>query len=225
MNSEIREQRKGLSANWAVREVDHLFTRFARYTRFVLYSKWFLGIFALLLLTVLVVWPMVSKDKTGMRISFVGTSSMPGKGSVSPTMNNPIFEGTDKNGQPYKLVGARAVQATSELVVVEKVEGQLLTKNSFVSLMADRAEYRQKRNSIDLLGNVNIIHGEGYTFVTQAAQVNTKTMDVTGSGKIEGEGPLGNLLATGFQIRDNGNIIRFGGKGRVTVVIEKTKAS
>ena len=37
------------------------------------------------------------------------------------------------------------------------------------------------------------------------------------------KGPQGNLLATGFQIRDNGKRILFGGTGRVLVNVERTK--
>ena len=43
----VQQERTGLSAHWGAREVDHLFKRFGRATRFVLFSKWFLAIFAL----------------------------------------------------------------------------------------------------------------------------------------------------------------------------------
>lgn len=213
---------KGLSANWAVREVDHLIGRLARYTRFVAYSKWVLLAFALIMLVALVLWPMVSAKKSGTRISFVGGGKAPGQGSISPTMASPVYEGTDKAGRPYRITGAKATQASDTLIVIDTVEGQLTTSDSFVSVTADRAEYAKDREAIELIGAVNVISGKGYMFQTPQATVDLQTQEVRGNERITGEGPMGNLLATGFEIRDNGNRIRFGGQGRVTVVITKT---
>lgn len=218
------DKKSGLSANWAVREVDHLFSRLSRYTSFVIYSKWSLAGVAVFLLVALLLWPMASEHSAG-RISFVGTGegAVTGKSSVSPTMDSPVYEGTDKNGQQYRITGARAVQATPELVVIEQVEGNIDTRNSFVSLTARQAEYAQKQQRITLLGNVHVTSGEGYDFTTPSALVNTETMEVTGEEEVRGAGPMGNLLATGFEIRDNGKTVRFGKTGRVNVNITKAQ--
>ncbi|PZP85872.1 MAG: hypothetical protein DI582_04570 [Azospirillum brasilense] len=214
----------GLSANWAVREVDHLFSRFARYTRFVLYSKWFLGVFGLVLIIILVIWPLVAGNGSGTRMSFVGTENVNAGASSAPTMDNPIYEGVDKQGRQFKITGARAIQQTGDAIVVEQVEGQLLMKgDAFVALTAQRANYRQKAENIELQGDVTVTHSGGYIFTTPSATISTQTMDVVGQEQVTGEGPMGNLLATGFKIMDNGNVVQFGGVGRVNVTIERTK--
>lgn len=215
---------KHAAANWAVKEVDHLFHRFARYTRFVLYSKWFLGGFALLLMSSLIIWPLISTDNSGMRISFTVDE---GKNKVSvgtnPVMNNPVYEGTNENGDRFKITAQHATQKTADLVVIEKVEGQLLTQEQrWISLTADRADYTQAQNNLVLTGNVTLVHDAGYNFVTPQAVIDTKTMHVKSNQQISGEGPMGTLLATGFEISDNGNRITFGGTGRVTVHLEKS---
>lgn len=208
---------------WGVREVDHLFSAFARYTRFVLYSKWAFGIIAIVLMVSLIGYPLLTKDRSGIRVSFVGTDSK-GQPISSPVMNNPEYQGTDANGQQYKVTGARAIQKTPELIVIENVEGQLVRADgSFVALSADSAEYKQKAQFIDLIGNVTITDASGYTFLTPRATVNTATMDVDGNEAVEGDGPQGKLLATGFKIRDNGKQISFGGTSRVTVKLDKMR--
>lgn len=208
---------------WGVREVDHLFSAFARYTRFVLYSKWVFGVFALVLMVSLIAYPLLTKDKSGIRISFVGTDSK-GQPISSPVMNHPEYQGTDKNGQQYKVTGLRAIQKTADMIVIEKVEGQLLRKDgSFVAISSDSAEYQQKAQRIELIGNVNVSDASGYTFVTSRAMVNTDNMDVDGAEPVEGTGPQGKLLATGFKIRDNGGRISFGGASRVTVHLDKMR--
>lgn len=219
----MEEQEKKM-AIWRVREVDHLFAAFRRYTRFVLFSKWFLGLFALTLMTSLIAWPLISKNRSGVRISFIGTDAKHATDIAAPVMNNPVYQGTDVNGQPYKISGLRAIQKTPELVLVEKVEGQLVRADgSFIALTADSAEYVKADDSIDLIGNVTVIDATGYNFTTPRAHVNVKTMEIDGNEKVEGIGPQGNILATGFKIRDNAKTITFGGSQRVNVHIDKMR--
>lgn len=208
---------------WAVREVDHLFSAFRRYTRFVLYSKWVVGLFALILMVSLIGYPLLTKDRSGIRVTFTGTDAT-GAPIASPVMENPEYQGTDANGQQYKVTGLRAIQKTADLILIEQVEAQLLrTDGSFVALSADTAEYTQKTSRIELIGNVNVNDSTGYTFVTPSATVHTDTMDVVGNQRVEGAGPQGKLLATGFKIGNNGQDITFGGSARVNVTIDKMK--
>ena len=211
---------------WAVREVDHLFSAFRRYTRFVLYSKWFLGLFAIILMASLIAWPLLSKDKSGMRVSFIGTSTKPGD-AASPTMDNPEYKGTDDRGEKYDVVGTRAIQQTPELVIVENVFGKLFKPDGNINtIKAARAEFQQDNKIMDLYTDVTTTDvNSGYVFVTPHATVNTDTMDIDGEQQVTGDGPSGNLLAIGFKIRNNGNNIFFGSPGnRVNVHIDKMRA-
>lgn len=225
-NDPAQYEKTGLAAFWAAREVDHLFGSFARATRFVLFSKWFLAVFALVLLGALVVYPMMEK-RSGARLSFVSeeVNAQPGAATKAdaPSMNKPIYEGVDKNGHPYRITGGRATQITKDLIELSDVEAMLDNEGTFITVTAEKAQYKQLEKTIDLIGNVNVLHGKGYNFVTPSARVDTATMDVTGSEEIAGEGPMGKLLATGFEIRNNGQDIRFGGSSRVSVTIDKSR--
>lgn len=208
---------------WGVREVDHLFSAFARYTRFVLYSKWFLGVFALLLMVSLIAYPLISKDRSGIRVSFVGTSTGSAP-TTSPVMEKPEYRGSDKQGQHFLVRGTRATQKTAELVIIEQVDAQLTRADgSIVTLTADRADYQQQARRIDLRGNVHVKDSTGYDFTTPSAVVDTATMNVDGQEAVDGVGPQGKLLATGFKIRDNGKAISFGGTDRVNVTLDKMR--
>ena len=220
----VQPQRARLSDHWAAREVDHLFGRFSRATRFVLFSKWFLAIVAAILLVVLIVVPMFEK-RSGARLSFVSENPNTVKtdGSNAPSMAKPVYEGTDAKGRQYRITGGRATQITADMIELDHVEAMLENGDNFVSVTADKAQYLQEEKKVELIGNVNVIHGKGYSFVTPAATVDTATMDVTGNQEISGEGPMGKLLATGFEIRDNGKSIRFGGTSRVNVTFNRGK--
>lgn len=226
MSDQAPAKKKGLSDNWAVREVDHLFERLGYYTRFVGYSKWFLGVLALVLLVSLIAWPLLTKDRSGIRVSFVdkGNNKNPQQPATSPVMNNPEYRGVTQNGDQFKLNGLRATQVTSTLVRVDNIEGQLLRTGStgWYALSADQGEYHQDTKIIELSGNVNVLNDGGYNFVTSKATINASTSDISGNEQISGTGPMGNLLASGFEIVDSGRHIIFkGGAEQVHVHIDR----
>lgn len=205
-----KAQKHGLSASWAVREVDHLIGRLTRYTRFVLYSKWFLGLFALVLMVSLIAFPLLTKDRSGIRVSFVDQAGKAKQQAAAPAMSNPQYSGTTEDGGQFKIHGIRATQITPSQVNVERVEGQLLKANgTWMSMSAEQALYDQTANTITLTGGVTLITDDGYNFMTERAFIDTKTTDMSGDQPISGTGPAGNILASRFEIRDKGAHIRF----------------
>ena len=212
------------ATNWAVGEMDQLFIAFARYTRFVLFSKWFLGVCAVLMLAGLIAWPLLSKDTSGMRISFASKDVGAPQPVTSPVMEAPHFIGSDKKNQQYSITGTRATQVTPQLVQVENAQGQLVrVDGSSTSMRADVALYHQDTKMVELSGNVTVVDSKGTTFVTSQATINADTMDADGTEPVEGNSPSGKLVATGFKIRDSGNAITFGNGSRVNVHIEKMR--
>lgn len=200
---------ESLSGWWALREVDALFGRFARYTRFVVYSKWSLLLLAGALVASLIAWPLLSKDTSGLRVSFVDNKVVP-VNPASPVMSNPQFYGVGSAGQQYTIHGKRATQKTSTLVVINDASARLVKVNgSWFTVTADRADYQQDKKIIDLYGNVTLIDGAGMRFVTEHATVETNNLHVYGSDAIAGTTNNGNILASGFEITDNGEHITF----------------
>lgn len=218
-------QKKGLSANWAVAEVDHLISALGRYTRFVVLSKWFLALFALGLVTTLIALPLLSKDRSGLRVSFVDNGMPTTKDAAQPVMSNPEYRGTGDKGQQYTVRGLRATQVSQDVILIESVTGHLSTDSGAMrDLSANKGEYNQVSKIIELTGNVTLTDEQGYSFLTQQATVDSKTNIVVGHEPVTGNGPLGNLLASGFEIRDSGNHITFiGGKEPVRVHIDRKK--
>lgn len=204
---------------------DHasLFSRLTRYTRFVLLSKWFLGVFAVVLLVVLIAWPLAS-SQDGSRISFAGEAAGgPDKaGSSSPTMFNPRFQGVDGQQRQYTVTADKAIQQTKDLAKLENVKGELFFGDqSWLTITADTGDFSEKEQLLNLYGNVTMIHAAGYQVVTNVAHMRVKENYAWGDGPVNGVGPTGKLLATGFEIRDNGSRMVFGKQGRVSVEISR----
>lgn len=204
--------------------MEDLFSRLTRYTRFVLFSKWFLAIFAVVVIAFLIGWPLLTRDTSGIRVSFVVAETKDGSRALSPVMKNPNFQGVDKKGQKYTLTALHGVQRTPIIIDLEKVQADIFTTDtSWLSLSSDKAEFHDDTKLLYLLGNVTIFHDGGYSVATERAVVDTNNSQASGDMPVRGQGPMGNLLATGFEIRDNGDIIKFGGQGRVTMELVKAK--
>jgi hypothetical protein len=190
----------------------------------VLYGKWSLLVIAGLLVATLIAWPLVTQDRSGLRVSFVDNKTVQAKPS-SPVMKNPEYRGTSEKGQQYKVTGKTATQKTPTLIVVEGVEGQLVKPDgSWFSLAADTADYRQDTKVIELMGNVTVVDVEGTTFTTSRATIETQTSHIFGNEAISGVGSMGNIVASGFEIADNGAHITFrGGANPVVVTVAQAK--
>ena len=111
------------------------------------------------------------------------------------------------------------------MVAIEQVEAQLVTESGgWRSLTAAQANYDQQAKTIALSGEVTLLDDQGYSFTTPQAMVDMNSSKVTGKERITGSGPLGNLLASGFEIMDNGAHITFtGGAERVQLHIDRAK--
>lgn len=203
-----------------------LFARLGRYTRFVMFSKWMLAVLAVVLMACLIALPLLSKDRSGIRLSFVDKGVGKGQPVASPVMQNPEYRGSDAKGQQYRVNGKRAIQMTSTLIMIEEVEAQLAgAGGSWRSLTAARADYHQDTRQLDLQGEVTLLDGQGYEFVTERATIDTQTMEVVGDRPISGVGALGNILASSFEIRDSGKHIVFrGGEKPVRLHMDRKKS-
>lgn len=219
---ESSKRQEGLSAWWAVREVDSLFARIGRYTRFVVYGKWSLLVVALVLMTSLIVWPLATKDSSGLRVSFTENKASQSAPS-SPVMQSPVYSGSGVSGQQYKITGKTATQQSASLIVIDAVEAAMTRPDGSLRILtADKAEFQQDKKLLELYGNVTVIDADGTNFVTEQATIETNTSRIYGTKRITGQGNMGNLVASGFEITDNGEHIRFtGGNAPVKLMIQQ----
>jgi len=196
-----------------------IISRIGRYTHMVLVGKWALGAISLLIILTIIVIPLLNKDNGGARISFVSAST---GSDDKPIMEKPKLQGVSSNNEPYTATADRAVQKTAELVELFNVQADLFRQdNSWIGLTAKNGLYNSKSAILTLTGDVSLYEDGGYAFTSQRVDIDTKAASAGGEEVIIGQGPLGNLVATGYFIGEGGARMQFGRKGRVKVVIEK----
>lgn len=187
------------------------------YSRFVGTAKWALGALALLLVVLVLAWPGVLKRKEGFQLSFSG---LRGLGEEQLTMLNPRFLGVDKKGQPFVVTARSANQdpADPRLVTLDELQADItLSDGSWLSMIAASGLYRQAEQTLSLEGPISIHSDTGYELHLKQAEAALAAGGAWSDSGVEGQGPFGHVTADRMRIEDQGRIIRFEGRVRLTM--------
>ncbi len=181
-----------------------------RHARLVAALKIGLPVAAVALVAVLVSWPYVtSRDTPGLRLTYASVDQS-ADGSVA--MTNARYLGTDRKGQPFTITADRAEQDPEQLdhVVLLSLAADIsLDDGSWLSLSARRGSYRQDARTLDLEGDVSLYTDSGYELRTARARIDLGAEIASGSAPVEGQGPLGHLVAGAFELGEGGDRLRF----------------
>ncbi len=197
-----------------------LFNRITRYTRMVLFGKWALGAVSIVIILVIIAIPLIEQTRDGKRISFVSSQVVSGE---KPEMIKPKLEGVTEKNEPYTATAVRAIQESENVVLLYQVQADLTkADNSWLNLTANEGRYDSSANQLELWGDVALYKDDGYNFDSDRVVIDTRAGSAKGNGPITGEGPLGNMSATGYVITESGARMLFGnGRDRVNVKIRK----
>ena len=195
----------------AVTDFGEGYSLFARLMRYVL------PVVAVVLLATVVVWPLISGQEDGFRLSFSPADAID---SGPLMMENARYIGVDSRNQSYTVIAEQAIQESVEADLIELITPKadiILSDNGWLALTAERGSYFRGSEILDLEGRVNSFSDEGFEMRTEAARVELALGRASGSLPVEGQGPLGVLNAVGFEFIEGGAIIRFGGPVRLVI--------
>ena len=171
---------------------------------------------ASLTLVIAVVSWMNSGDKGG-RVVFTTEG---GTGNALPAaMIRPRYQGLDAKNQPFTITADRASQVKDDHVLLENVNADLtLASGAWLAMSAAQGQYGTDTEMLVLKKNVQLFY-EGYTFITDYAEVDVANGTAQGNLPIEGQGPMGTLQAKRFNVLDRGAKIRFNDEVKVTLYL------
>jgi lipopolysaccharide export system protein LptC len=92
-----------------------------------------------------------------------------------------------------------------------------LENGHWVALKAQKGRYDQAGGLIDLSGQVELFHDEGYRFRTEAAHVELTKNLIWGNRAVEGRGPKGEIIGRGFRVINNGDSIVITGPAKLVL--------
>ena len=178
-----------------------------------------LPLLALALIGLVLAWPQLMRDSGGIGVPTL----VPGDGDQPDRlrMDSPRYVGKTRSDRPYEVT-ARAASfdpLRASIVHLDQPAADIaLGDDGDVRLMAESGTYDRDTGRLLLDGGIEVVTSSGFRFVTPSARVNLGQGQIRGWQPIEGEGPAGRLSANRFEIQDAGDVLRFDGRVRVTVL-------
>ncbi|MBI2242214.1 MAG: LPS export ABC transporter periplasmic protein LptC [Magnetospirillum gryphiswaldense] len=188
-----------------------------RHSRRVAMLRVVLPASALVLLVLLVIWPSLKPMEKGFQLGFA---------DLAPTsvenlsMVNAHFHGIDKRNNPFAVTADRGTEEDPKngVMVLDNPKADFVTQSGAgVYIEAKLGTYYQQEQWLDLEGDVNLYHDQGYEMHTQRARVNLKDSSAEGHDPVTGKGPQGRLDGQGFRLSDEGKKIVITGQSGMTL--------
>lgn len=170
---------------------------------------------ALVLLVVLGLWPYMRANDDRFQVGFA---------NLAPTavenlsMVNARYHGIDKHNKPFTITSDLGTEEDPKngVVVLDNPKADFVTQSGAgVYVEAKLGTYYQTEQWLDLEGDVNLFHDQGYEMHTQKARINLKDSTAEGHDPVTGRGPQGRIDGKGFRILDEGRKIIITGQSGV----------
>ena len=164
---------------------------------------------AAVLLIGTLIWPLINAGEDSLRRLGQGESAM----------LNARFEGFDSGN---RLVSITADQVTRQQGNQNLIDlGQPLADVTYddgsqIAIRANAGRFDEDSQQLLLQGDVNLFQPNGFEFTTSRLQIDTQQRAAWTDQPVTGTGPGGTIAGSGVQIYENGRILVFPGRGRLT---------
>ncbi|MEI8393266.1 MAG: LPS export ABC transporter periplasmic protein LptC [Rhodospirillaceae bacterium] len=188
---------------WLRRQQEHAGYRTLskRHSRIVLALKIGLPLLAALMISLIFVWPRLSMQNNTGKIDKNQTSLV-----------NARYFSHDRQNLPFSMLAKSAteVPGMAQLLDLVQPEAEMTRADgSWLTISSERGRYNQDDARLLMLDNVHVLRDDGFEFVTDEAEIDTKTGNAWGNHKVVGQGPSGEIRAEGFVATDHGQTITF----------------
>lgn len=188
------------------------------YSLFVRFMKVLLPTIAAGLIGLMLIWPQFDlKEETLGQ----GLLDIHPEDARHLRMTKPRFVGSDDAGRPFTVIAEEATQASVDADVVNLTAPQgdvTMQDGAWLALRADHGIYDRGRETLDLTGDVVLIHDAGYEFLSEEARIDLAGGTAEGDLPVLGRGPMGEVRGQGFRIFDGGDRVFVLGRSRMVLV-------
>lgn len=182
------------------------------YSYLVKFLKVVFPVVAIILVLLVVAWPYIKKNVLQFSIGFSSDEVI---NEDEPTMINPRYTGLDDNQMPFSITAdiARNLILDSTRVELEMPKADItMSDQSWLLITAQQGVYGRNAQVLDLSGDVNVFHDQGYEIMTEAVHIDLNRGSAESSTPVSGHGPIGDLQSEGFRMNNKTNVIHFTGK-------------
>ncbi|MES2035119.1 MAG: LPS export ABC transporter periplasmic protein LptC [Pseudomonadota bacterium] len=130
------------------------------------------------------------------------------------------FQGRVEDGRSFLIGAQQAVRderAPSQVALLEPIMVVGAETATPRRIMARKGSYDEKTRMLRLTGDVRIDDGAGNRVATEDTTIDTRTGLAVGQQGIEGDGPVGQVSADSYEVKDKGDRIEFRGRVRTRV--------
>jgi lipopolysaccharide export system protein LptC len=179
------------------------------YSRLVRQLRIVLPTVAILAVAIVILWPKIRAEFSPP--TQTSTEERQAK------MVNGRYVGSDSHGRPYTVTYESAQQPPGggPIEMVNPTAELTLQNGHWIAVKAAQGRYDQQAGLIDLSGNVELFHDDGYRFMTEKAHVEFNKNLVWGERAVTGRGPRGDVVGRGFRVINNGDAIVITGPARL----------
>ena len=195
------------------------------YSRFVQLMRVGLPIIAAGIVLLVITWPQFENKSPRFKLSI---SDVDTDKAVGQKIINPRYTGTDSKHRPYTITAKSAYRTHDkpQTVKLTSIKAKLVGENgAWLALSAEAGIYDRNLEFLDLKNGVNLIYNNEYEIHTQTARIELLKGRAVGRDFVTGHGPAGTLEASGFQILESEQHLRFVGKSKLVIFRNKAKIS
>jgi len=178
-----------------------------------------LPVLILALIGLVVAWPQIMQSSSGISVPVLWSDDSGRPDMLS--MASPRYAGHTKRNQPYEVTADSASldPMQANMIHLDRPAADIaMGHDRDVHMSALTGVYDRDTEKLMLDGGIEVVTSSGYRFATRSAQINLAHGRVDGVEPIEGAGPRGSLSADRFEIKESGDVLRFEGRVKVTVL-------
>lgn len=163
------------------------------YDAFVTVLKIALPAMAVLLLSVIVIWPLMSARE----FSFLLSKDKVAMANDRLRLDNAVYRGQTGKGQPFVIRAGGAVQHSSRVPIVElrSLDATLQMDDGPARVTAPSGKYDMDNDTLNIAGPVKVDGSAGYALDSQDVEVSLIDRTVKTDQPVTGKLPIGTFRA------------------------------
>lgn len=190
----------------------------AGYTWFVRVARLALPVAALVLVGVVVARLTVDPEQQEITAlpEVEETKTIPGQIEIVKAK----YEGVDAEGRAYTLTADTATRLPDDpnrILLKKPLADIVLGDGKWLAARAESGVYDTASQRLNLSGGIAVFHDAGYEAALQDIDIDIKARNAATARAVSAKGPSGSLVASRLEIKENSNLIVFGGPATLTL--------